>query len=78
MMNLRDTLIGDHVAQTRLQQNKKRRESAKSLVPTDRDEYITGEEIMKEIMGRRRARMEMSRNHKASYQEKVYGVSHQS
>lgn len=76
MMNIRDTLIGDNVAQARLQENKKRRESAQSLIPQDRDEYLAGEEIMREIMGRRRARMDMARHNKVSYQEDAYGVSH--
>jgi hypothetical protein len=76
VMNIRDTLIGDNVAQARLQENKKRRESARALIPQDRDEYLAGEEIMREIMGRRRARMDMSRQNKVSYQEDTYGVSY--
>ena len=76
MMNIRDTLTGDHVSTASLQQNKKRREAAKSLIPRDREEYISGESIMKEIMGRRRARMDMARQNKISYQEDTYGVSY--
>jgi hypothetical protein len=76
MINMRDTLIGDNVSMARLQQNKKRREATESLIPRDRDEYLAGEEIMKEIMGRRRSRMDMARQNKTSYQEDTYGVSH--
>jgi len=76
MMNLRDTLIGNNVAMGQLEANKKRREKVEALVPKDRDGYVVGDSIMKEIMGRRRQRMDMARQNKVSYQEDNYGVSH--
>ena len=76
MMNLRDTLIGDNVAIGQLEANKKRRASAEALIPRDRDNYIVGDDIMKEIMGRKRQRMDMARQNKVSYQEDTYGVSY--
>ena len=76
MMNLRDTLIGNTVAMGQLEANKRRRASAEALIPKDRDGYVVGDDIMKEIMGRRRQRMDMARQNKISYQEDTYGVSH--
>jgi len=76
MLSLRDTLIGDNVAMSRLEANKRRRAKVEALIPRDRNEYLVGDDIMKEIMGRRRQRMEMARQNKISYQEDTYGVSH--
>jgi hypothetical protein len=76
MMNLRDTLIGNNVAMGQLEANKKRRASVEALIPRDRDNYIVGDDIMKEIMGRKRQRMDMARQNKVSYQEDTYGVSY--
>ena len=76
MMNLRDTLIGNTVAVSQLEANKKRREKVEALIPRDRDEYIVGDDIMREIMGRRRQRMDMAKQNKVSYQEDTYGVSY--
>lgn len=76
MLSLRDTLIGSTVAVSQLEANKKRRESAEALIPRDRNEYLVGDDIMKEIMGRRRQRLDMARQNKMSYQEETYGVSY--
>jgi len=76
MMNLRDTLVGDNVAAGALEANRKRRERAEALIPKDRDNYAVGDGVMSEIMGRRRARMEMSRQNRVNYQEEAYGVNH--
>lgn len=77
MMNLRDTLVGQVVPVSELlKKNKERREAVENLVPKDRDNYIVGDDIMKEIMGRRRQRMDMSRQNRVNYQEEAYGVNH--
>lgn len=76
MMNLRDTLIGNTVAVSQLEANKRRRAKTEALVPRDRDGYVVGDDIMREIMGRRRQRMDMAKQNKISYQEDTYGVSY--
>jgi hypothetical protein len=76
MMNLRDTLVGDNIAMSKLEANKRRRAKVEALIPRDHNEYLVGDDIMKEIMGRRRQRMDMARQNKTSYQEDTYGVSY--
>jgi len=74
MMNLRDTLIGNNVAMSQLEANKKRREKVEALIPRDRDEYITGDGIMKEIMNRRRARFAEAKANKMTHYEERFGM----
>lgn len=76
MMNLTDTLVGQVIPVDALEANKRRREKVESLIPKDRDNYIVGDDIMREIMGRRRQRMDMSRQNRMNYQEETYGISH--
>jgi len=76
MMNLRDTLIGDNVSIPTLEANKKRREKVEALIPRDRNEYLVGDDVMREIMGRRRQRMDVSRQNRVNYQEEAYGINH--
>jgi hypothetical protein len=76
MMNLTDTLVGQVIPVDALEANKKRREKTEALIPKDRDNYIVGDDVMREIMGRKRARMEMSRQNRVNYQEEAYGVNH--
>lgn len=74
MMNLRDTLIGNNVAMSALEANKKRREKVEALIPRDRDEYIVGDGIMKEIMGRKRARFAEAKANKMTHYEERFGM----
>ena len=74
MMNLRDTLIGNNVAMSSLEANKKRREKVEALIPRDRDEYIVGDGIMKEIMGRKRARFAEAKANKMTHYEERFGM----
>ncbi|MGA1739077.1 MAG: hypothetical protein ACO4AM_07335 [Candidatus Nanopelagicaceae bacterium] len=76
MMNLTDTLVGQVIPVNALEANKKRRERVEALIPKDRDNYVVGDDIMREIMGRRRARMDMAKQNRMNYQEETYGVSH--
>jgi hypothetical protein len=77
MMNLRDTLIGQVIpVGDLLKKNKEKRESVEALIPKDRDNYIVGDDIMKEIMGRRRQRMDMARQNRVNFQEEAYGINH--
>lgn len=76
MMNLTDTLVGQVIPVNTLEANKKRRERVEALIPKDRDNYVVGDDIMREIMGRRRARMDMAKQNRMNYQEETYGVSH--
>lgn len=77
MMNLTDTLVGQVVPVAELaKKNKERRERAENLIPRDRDNYVVGDDIMREIMGRRKARMDMARQNRVNYQEEAYGVNH--
>lgn len=76
MMNLTDTLVGQVIPVDALAANKKRREKTEALIPKDRDNYIVGDDVMREIMGRKRARMEMARQNRVNYQEEAYGVNH--
>ena len=76
MMNLTDTLVGQVIPVDALEANKKRREKTEALIPKDRDNYIVGDDVMREIMGRKRARMEMARQNRVNYQEEAYGVNH--
>jgi hypothetical protein len=76
MMNLTDTLVGQVIPVNALEANKKRREKVEALIPKDRDNYIVGDDVMREIMGRRRQRMEMSRQNRVNYQEEAYGINH--
>ena len=76
MMNLTDTLVGQVIPTDRLKANKKRREKVEALIPKDRDNYVVGDDIMREIMGRRRQRMDMSRQNHVNYQEEAYGINH--
>jgi hypothetical protein len=75
-MNLTDTLVGQVIPVDALEANKKRREKTEALIPKDRDNYIVGDDVMREIMGRKRARMEMARQNRVNYQEEAYGVNH--
>lgn len=76
MMNLTDTLIGQVIPTDQLlQKNKERREKATSLIPTDRDEYITGDGIMKEIMGRKRARFAEAKANKLAHYQERFGLT---
>lgn len=76
MINLTDTLVGQVIPVDALEANKKRREKVEALIPKDRDNYIVGDEIMREIMGRRRARMDMAKQNRTNYQEEAYGINH--
>jgi hypothetical protein len=76
MMNLTDTLVGQVIPVDALEANKKRRERVEALIPKDRDNYIVGDDVMREIMGRKRARMEMARQNRVNYQEEAYGINH--
>jgi hypothetical protein len=76
MMNLTDTLVGQVIPVDALEANKKRREKVEALIPKDRDNYIVGDDIMREIMGRRRARMDMAKQTRMNYQEEAYGINH--
>ena len=76
MMNLTDTLVGQVIPVDALAANEKRREKAEALIPKDRDNYIVGDDVMREIMGRKRARMEQARQNRVNYQEEAYGVNH--
>lgn len=77
MMNLTDTLVGQVIpVGNLLEMNKRKRESAQDLIPKTRNEYLVGDEIMKEIMGRRRQRLDMAKQHQVNYQEEAYGVNH--
>jgi hypothetical protein len=76
MMNLTDTLVGQVIPVDALEANKKRREKVEALIPKDRDNYVVGDDIMREIMGRRRARMDMAKQTRMNYQEEAYGINH--
>lgn len=77
MMNLTDTLVGQVIpVGDLLEMNKKRREKVQDLIPKDRNEYVVGDNIMREIMGRRRQRMDMSRQNRVNFQEEAYGINH--
>lgn len=77
MMNLTDTLVGQVIPTGELlKKNKERREKVENLIPRDRDNYIVGDDVMREIMGRKRARMEQARQNRVNYQEEAYGVNH--
>jgi len=75
MMNLRDTLIGQVIpVGDLLKKNKEKREKVEALIPKDRDEYIVGDDIMKEIMGRRRARFAEAKTNKMTHYEERFGM----
>jgi hypothetical protein len=77
MMNLKDTLVGQVIpVGDLLEKNKQRREKVEALIPKDRDNYIVGDDIMKEIMGRRRQRMDMAKQTRMNFQEEAYGINH--
>lgn len=75
MMNLRDTLIGQVIPTGELlKKNKEKREKVEALIPKDRDEYIVGDDIMTEIMGRRRARFAEAKANKMAHYEERFGM----
>ncbi len=75
MMNLTDTLVGQVIpVGNLLEMNKKRREKVEALIPKDRDGYVVGDDIMREIMGRRRARFEEAKANKVAHYEERFGM----
>jgi hypothetical protein len=68
--------VGQVIPVDALEANKKRREKVEALIPKDRDNYVVGDDIMREIMGRRRARMDMAKQTRMNYQEEAYGINH--
>ncbi len=71
-MSLGDTMLGGAV----LRLNQKRRKAIENLIPRDRDNYAVGSQIMDEIMGRKRQRMDLARSSKNSYQQSEYGFGY--
>jgi hypothetical protein len=70
MMNMRDTLIDNQFLKT----NQERRKKAKALIPTA-NEYIDGEDIMSQIMGRKKARIQQAKDNKIAYFESRFGMT---
>jgi hypothetical protein len=71
MMNMRDTLIDQNF----LRLNAEKKKAGKKLFPT-RNEYMDGDNIMDEIMGRKRSRLEQSKINQATYFENRFGMTY--
>jgi hypothetical protein len=71
MMNMRDTLIDQNF----LRLNAEKKKAGKKLFPT-RNEYMDGDNIMDEIMGRKRSRLEQSKINQAAYFENRFGMTY--
>lgn len=70
MMNMRDTLIDNQF----LRANQEKRKRARALIPTA-NEYMDGEDIMSQIMGRKKARLQQAKENKIAYFESRFGMT---
>lgn len=68
---MRDTLIDQNF----LRLNAEKKKAGKKLFPT-RNEYMDGDNIMDEIMGRKRSRLEQSKINQATYFENRFGMTY--
>lgn len=68
---MRDTLIDQNF----LRLNAEKKKAGKKLFPT-RNEYMDGDNIMDEIMGRKRSRLEQSKINQAAYFENRFGMTY--
>jgi len=76
MMNLTDTLVGQVIpVGSLLEKNKERREKVEALIPKDRDGYVVGDDIMREIMGRKRARFAEAKANKLAHYQERFGLT---
>lgn len=70
MMSNKQTLIGEGF----LKANQEKRRRAKALIPVA-NEYMDGEDIMKQIMGRKKARLAQAADNKVAFFESRFGMT---